>query len=82
MYLVPEKEGVFKLGSNWKSSERIKWEQNEDLFLLEQIRTHPKESHMNLARRIIDNPLVEGRTLDAIEQRIGWMRMKIEKNDR
>lgn len=62
------------MSPNWKSSERIRWEQNEDLFLLEQINMHPKETHMNLARKIINNPLLEGRTLDAIEQRIGWMR--------
>jgi hypothetical protein len=64
------------MNKNWKSVERVRWEPNEDQLLLEQINIHSKESHMDLARKIISNSLIEGRTLDAIEQRIGWMRAK------
>jgi uncharacterized protein YprB with RNaseH-like and TPR domain len=65
--------------SNWKSLERVRWEPQEDQFLLEQIKKFQKESHMDLARKIIDNQLVEGRTLDAVEQRIGLLRAKLRK---
>jgi hypothetical protein len=67
------------MDSFWKSNERVRWEPHEDEFLFEQIRKYPKESHMDLARKIMDNPFVEGRTFDAVEQRIGWMRAKLRK---
>lgn len=67
--------------TNWKSTERVRWKATEDQFLLDQIKKYPKETHMDLARKIIDNPLVEGRTFDAVEQRIGWMRAKIRRGE-
>jgi hypothetical protein len=66
------------LNKNWKSVERVRWKPDEDQFLLEKIKFHIEETHMDLARKIINNPIVEGRTLDAIEQRIGWMRANLK----
>lgn len=52
-----------------KSTERIRWIEEENQFLLEQIREHSKETNMDLSRKILSHPLVAGRFLDAVQQR-------------
>jgi hypothetical protein len=70
---------VFEMSSSWKSDIPTRWEPKADQFLLDLIKRYPKETHMDLARKILDDPLIKGRSLGAVEQRIGWMRAKLRE---
>jgi hypothetical protein len=47
--------------------------------MLKQIGKHQRETHMDFARKILNHPYVISRTLDAVEQRIGWIRAKLKQ---
>lgn len=63
---------------------KVNWTSKEEMILIEAINNYPRETHMGVARKIMDHPLLKHRTFGAIEQRVGYIRnrfkgVKVEK---
>lgn len=63
---------------NWKIIENFRWLPKENQFLREQLEKNPNDTSTDLAKKIMDNSFVEGRSYEAVLLRICWMRGEIK----